>query len=230
MQVFRLLLLSEILDLGLIVISVWQRITVNKSCQSVLYHLHNIRRIRKFLSYDITKSLVQAVIMSWIDYCNNLSYGVPAVHPSKLELLQNVAARLVSYMLKHGHINPLLFRLHWLPIGFIIDFKIAMLAFKYIYGLAPQYLSSLLTVREYSRYNLRSTDEVVLVDLSVRTKKTLGDRAFSTAAPKVWNNLPWHIRNEKNFDTFKKLLKNCYFKIAYNLVTWTYFNIFIFMF
>ena len=88
-------------------------------------------------------------------------------------------------MLKHGHINPLLFRLHWLPIGFIIDFKIAMLAFKYIYGLAPQYLSSLLTVREYSRYNLRSTDGVVLVDLSVRTKKTLGDRAFSTAAPKV---------------------------------------------
>ena len=32
------------------------------------------------------------------------------------------------------------------------------------------------------------------------------------------------------FDTFNKLLKNCYFKIAYNLVTWTYFNIFIFMF
>ena len=101
-----------------------------------------------------------------------------------------------------------------------------MLAFKYIYGLAPQYLSSLLTVREYSRYNLRSTDGVVLVDLSVRTKKTLGNRAFSTAAPKVWNNLPLHIRNEKNFDTFNKLLKNCYFKIAYNLVTWTYFNIF----
>ena len=229
MQVFRLLLtVRKILDLGLIVISVWQCIINN--CQSVLFHLHDIRRIRKFLSYEITKSLVQAVIMSWIDYCNNLSYGVPAVHPSKLERLQNAAARPVSYMLKHGHINPLLFRLHWLPIGFIIDFKIAMLAFKYIYGLAPQYLSSRLTVREYSRYNLRSTDGVVLVDLSVRTKKTLGDRAFSIAAPKVWNNLPLHIRNEKNFDTFNKLLKNCYFKIAYNLVTWTYLNIFIFMF
>ena len=152
----------------------------------MLFHLHNIRRIRKFLNYEIIKSLVQAVIMmSWIDYCNNLSYGVPAVHPLKLERLQNAAARLVSYMLKHGHIIPLLFRLHWLPIGFIIDFKIAMLAFKYIYGLAPQYLSSLLAVREYSRYNLRSTDGVVLVDLSVRTKKTLRDRAFSTAAPKV---------------------------------------------
>ena len=94
-----------------------------------------------------------------------------------------------------------------------------MLAFKCIYNLAPHFLSSLLTVREYSRYNLRSSDGIVLVDSSIRTKKTLGDRAFSTAAPKVWNNFSLHIRNEKNFNTFKKLLKNYYFKIACHLVT-----------
>ena len=76
-----------------------------------------------------------------------------------------------------------------------------MLALKCIYGLAPHFLSSLLTVREYSRYNLRSSDGIVLVDSSIRTKKTLhGDRAFSTAASKVWNNLPLHIRIEKNFN------------------------------
>ena len=45
---------------------------INKSYQHVLYHLHNIRRSRKFLTYDITKSLVQAVMMSRIDYCNSL--------------------------------------------------------------------------------------------------------------------------------------------------------------
>ena len=157
--------------------------------------------------------------MSRIDYCNSLLYGVAAVHLSKLQRLQNAAARLVSYMPKHYHITPLLFRLHWLPIRFRINLKIAILPFKCIYGLSPQYLSSVLTVREYSRNNLRSCDGIVLVDLSIRTKKTLGDKAFSTAAPKVWNNLPLHIRNEKNFNTFKKLLKNYYFKIACYLVT-----------
>ena len=48
--------------------------------------------------------------------CNSLLYGVPAVHLSKIKRLQNAAARLVSYMPKHSHITPLLFRLHWLPI------------------------------------------------------------------------------------------------------------------
>ena len=38
-------------------------------------------------------------------------------------------------------------------------------------------------------------------------KKTLGDRAFLAAAPKLWNGLPSQIRNEPNFNKFKGLLK-----------------------
>ena len=53
---------------------------INKICQSVLYHLHNIRHIRKFLTYDNRKLLVQAVIMSRIDYCNSLLFRVVAIH------------------------------------------------------------------------------------------------------------------------------------------------------
>ena len=69
---------------------------INKTCQSVIYHLHNIGRIRKYLSYDDSESIVQAVIMSRIDYCNSLLVGVPAVQLSKLQRLQNAAACLVS--------------------------------------------------------------------------------------------------------------------------------------
>ena len=70
---------------------------MNKICQSVLYHLYNIRQMRKFLTYDSTKLLVQAVTMSRIDYCNALLYGLSAVHLSKLQRVQNSAARLISY-------------------------------------------------------------------------------------------------------------------------------------
>ena len=89
---------------------------INKTCQSVFYHLHNIRQIRKFLSYESTKSLVQAVIMACIDYCNSLLYGVPAVHLSKLQRVQNSVARLISYTPRYHHISPVLFDLHWLPV------------------------------------------------------------------------------------------------------------------
>ena len=47
------------------------------------------------------------------------------------------------------------------------------------------------------------------------TKKTLGDRAFLAAAPKLWNGLPSQIRNEPNFHRFKGLLKTHFFRLAF---------------
>ena len=39
------------------------------------------------------------------------------------------------------------------------------------------------------------------------TKKTLGDRAFLAAAPKLWNGLPSQIRNEPFFIDLKVYLR-----------------------
>ena len=46
------------------------------------------------------------------------------------------------------------------------------------------------------------------------TKKTLGNRAFMCAAPKPWNSLPYHVRNEIDFTKFKILLKTQLFNLA----------------
>ena len=112
---------------------------INNICQDIYYHLHNIRRIRKYLSYDNRKSIVQAIIMSRLDYCNGL-YGTPAVHLGKLQCLQNAAARLVCTVSRYNPITPSLINLHCLLVTHRIEFKIAMLVHKCIYGVAPQYL------------------------------------------------------------------------------------------
>ena len=188
----------------------------NKTCQSVIYHLHNIGRIRKYLSYDDRKSIVQAVVMSRIDYCNSLLVGVPAVKLGKLQRLQNAAVRLVSNVAKYDQVTPTLVKLHWLPVRFRVIFKIAMLAHKCIYDNAPEYLRGLVKVKRTSRYNLRSDGGMLLEDYSARSKKTLGDRAFKTAAPKIWNILPEDIRMQDNYNIFKGQLKTHYFRLAYN--------------
>ena len=94
---------------------------VNKICQSVYYYLHNIGQIRKYLTHDSAKLLVQAVIMARVDYCNGLLYNVPAVHLSKLQRLQNTAARLITFTPKFDHISPISFKLHWLPVEYRIQ-------------------------------------------------------------------------------------------------------------
>ena len=58
---------------------------INKTCQSVLYHLNNVGRIKRFLSFEDRKSIVQAVVMSRTDYGNSLLYGVAATNLSKLQ-------------------------------------------------------------------------------------------------------------------------------------------------
>ena len=89
--------------------------------------------------------------------------------------------------------------IHSLPVTYRVNFKIAMLAHKCIYGNAPEYLKDLIKVKSTTRYNLRSDGEMLLEDYSARSKKTLGDRTFKVAAPRIWNILPKDIRKQDNY-------------------------------
>ena len=137
--------------------------------------------------------------MGRIDYCNSLLYGLPATHINKLQRVQNAAARLICSILRFSHVTPVLYSLHWLPVQFRIDFKILMIAFKAIHGHAPEYICNLIHIKNPSMYGLRSNSELLLAPPSTKTKKTLGDRAFTAAAPSLWNKVPSEIRNEDNF-------------------------------
>ena len=66
-------------------------------------------------------------------------------------------------------------------------------------------------------YNLRSARGLILKYPSLKLKKTLGDRAFSSAAPNLSNNLPLHIRLEDNFERLKSLLKMHLFRLAFDM-------------
>ena len=76
------------------------------------YMIYNLRRIRKYFDQDSMKNVVHACIMSKLDYCNSLLYGLPDLQIVKL---QNTCARLISNLPKFAHVTPLLRELHWLP-------------------------------------------------------------------------------------------------------------------
>ena len=113
-----------------------------------VYHLYNIRRIRKYLTKECTETLIHAFISSRLDYCNSLLFGVPECHLHKLQRVQNAAARLVVQESRFCHITPLLKSLHWLPVKYRIVFKLLLITFKAIHGLAPAYISELISVRD----------------------------------------------------------------------------------
>ena len=178
--------------------------------------MYNLRRIRKYLSKDNTKTLVHAFISSKIDYCNSLLYGLPEYQLNKLQRVQNMCARLICNESKYCHITPLLADLHWLPVKFRIEFKILLIVFKIFRGLTPSYLSFLIISKPVSKYNLRSSNDSTLLSYpKIKPKATLGERAFAFAAPKLWNALLRPIRESTSVDTFKRKLKTHLFEKAF---------------
>ena len=181
--------------------------------RTAFLHLRNIAKLRNALSLQDAEKLVHAFITSRLDHCNALLAGCPSKSLNKLQLVQNAAARVLTRTRKFDHISPVLSTLHWLPVKFRIDYKILLLTYKALNGLAPQYLSELLSHYEPSRL-LRSQGAGLLLVPRIN-KVTSGGRAFSYKAPQLWNNLPVNVRDSDTASVFKSRLKTYLFSGAF---------------
>ena len=123
--------------------------------QVVQFLLTNIGKIRSYLDRESTEAIIHAFVTTNLDYCNAILYGLPKVLLNRLQLVQNRAARIVTFTKTHEHSIPSLIDLHWLPVEYGITFKILLLVYKAINGFSPSHVSNLLSFCS-SSYSLRS--------------------------------------------------------------------------
>ena len=188
---------------------------ISEVCRLSFYHLRNIAHIRRYLTFDAARTIIQALVCSRIDWNNSLYYGLPNTQLQRLQRVQNAAARIIMMRRKFDHVTPILKELHWLPVTSRVLFKMLVLAYKCVHGDAPSYLSDLITHKVNSSFNLRSN----YVPLLLQPRRTNlvygGDRAFCAAAPREWNNLPLRIRTSESIVVFKSQLKTYLFIKSY---------------
>ena len=187
------------------------KIQISSVSRACYLELRRISSVRHLLSVEATKTLVSALVLSRLDYCNSLLAGCPQNLLLKLQRVQNNAARLILKCPKSSHTTPLLQSLHWLPVEKRIDFKLALLCFKSLNGLSPSYLSNLLSKYTPSR-QLRSSSDTHVLQVPRFRARTLGERSFSYRAPTTWNNLPFALRSSNKLSSFKSSLKTTLFK------------------
>jgi len=161
------------------------------------------------LPFDTAKSLFNSFVISRIDYCNSLLTGLPNYALDRLQHVMNAAARMLCGAGKYLHVTGLIRdRLHWLPVAQRIQFKLCLMMYKAMHGLAPAYLSELCASSSIEG-RTRSSARGDLVVQQSRTK--FGGRAFVVAGPAAWNRLPCSVRNSPSLDSFKTALKTFFF-------------------
>ena len=180
---------------------------VNSMCKKAYYNIKNISKIRKSLSLDDAKTVVNALVTPHLDYGNSLLTGINKKLLNKLQVAQNSAVRLIHRVNKRDPVTQLRKQLHWLPIPARIQYKIATTVWKGLNNQAPKYIKDLITIRRPPR-ELRSSHRNILdyPDPTTRGNKYT-ERSFSVMAPKIWNKLSLVSRNKPSLDCFKKSLK-----------------------
>ena len=191
------------------------KVHVQRISQTSFYQLRQLRSVRRSLSVNACSALVHAFVTSRLDYCNSLLAGIGDGLIDQLQTVMRVAARLVLRKRKFDPISAdIRDRLHWLPIRSRIDFKLGLLVYKCLHGIAPPYLTEMLvlksTVPALTRFRSTARGDLLVP----RTKtKTIGPRSFATSGPALWNKLPDDLRDPSlSLPVFKQRLKSYLFK------------------
>ena len=154
---------------------------ISNICKICWMNIRKIRTIRQFIDEDTCKTIVQGLITSYLNYCNVLYMGLPDTEMSKLQRVQNAAARLILNRSKYDSATEALKSLHWLRIRERTLFTAMCFVYRIIKEQAPRYLMDMLQRKPHSRA-LRSAQDELLFVVPKTTRHTF---AFLL---RVWTN------------------------------------------
>ena len=182
---------------------------VNAICKSVNFHIRNFWRIRRFITTEACHHIVRGLVLSRLDYANSLLFGAREADLTRLQRLQNKAARLVLSCGRDQSSTDLFRELHWLPVKQRIIYKLMLYFYKALNDMAPCYISAMVHLQntdpaEY-RQRLRSSSDQTRLIVSRSFKR--GDMSFTIAAARLWNDLPVYLRESESLPMFKRQLK-----------------------
>ena len=104
---------------------------VKRTCKACFLQMHDLRRIRQYLTPEVAVLAENALVNSQLDYCNCLVRGLSCFNLHVLQSIPNYLAHIVTNHRKYTHVTPILKQLHWLPVKYRCMFKTATLLYKF---------------------------------------------------------------------------------------------------
>ena len=178
------------------------------TAKKAFYYFSKVKKIRKLLSFHNLKMISQSYIISHLNYCNSIYYGITKSRINYLDRILRIIVRMIYGFKRkdHNSITECLTSLGWLEMRNYSAYRILCLTYTALNAKQPCYLYDIIKLKENTR-RLRSSNNLLLSNQKFNLD-TYGKRRFSVSAPALWNNLPLHLRRCNSIKTFKKAVKN----------------------
>jgi hypothetical protein len=166
--------------------------------------LYQINRAKNSFDTKTLSEIISSLVISKILYCSSVWSNTSATNVKKVQSIQNFACKIITKSRKYDHVTPLLRKLNWLPVDKLLYFRDAVLMYKCVNNLAPDYLCNKLIKRSSIHNRSTRTCDSLQIPLF---KTAAGQRTFAFRALHIWNNLEKNLKDSSSLKTFKAALK-----------------------
>ena len=147
-------------------------------------------------------NIYNSLVQSHFDYCSLVWGNCGKTSSSKLQKLQNRAARVITSSSYDVDVDSLFHNLSWKELHSQRQIQKAFMVFKSLNGLVPEYLTSKFVTRNVSNYALRDSANKLVVPFP---RTNYMKNSFSYSGATLWNSLPHNIRESGSLNQFKRL-------------------------
>ena len=182
---------------------------IDHLCSIVSSKISLLRQLATYVPTNVQKLYYQGYILPYIDYGSVVWGAVSSTNIERLTKLQKRAARIILHADYDTSSDQMFKELRWLSVPDKLKYNKAVLTYRAVNNLSPEYISKLLKpMSEVHNLNLRSSVNGTLYVPKSRT--SLYDSSFSCSAPRLWNALPQTVTNASSLSTFKQSLKQIF--------------------
>ena len=158
---------------------------VENLCKKIASGIGALKRVRSFVPHETLRSIFMSLVQPHFDYCNSVWGCCGKTLASKL---QNRAARILTYSNYDANADNLIKKLGWIKLDSQRTIHKAVMVYKSLNGLTPDYLSSKFVDRSsVSNYSLRDTEGKLVIP---QPHTNYMKNSFSYSGAVLWNSLP----------------------------------------
>lgn len=167
----------------------------------------SLKRVRNCIPASTLNTIYNSLVQSHFDYCSEVWGSCGKIQATKLQKLQNRAARILTHSNYDTNAEPLIEDLGWKKLDSQRNLQKAVMVYKSLNGLAPDYMQSIFEYRDNLPYQLRDSEHKLVIP---KPRTNYGKNSIGYNGAVLWNDLPVGLRQASSLQEFKNGCKNVF--------------------